>query len=196
MPRNPVQTIFGPLARYMALAAGYGVLGLSILITCEVLMRRFFNVSLQGGDEFGGYVLAVLAAFGFAHTWLERAHTRVEILLERSRGTLRSILDVLAVLSITAMAVFMAWRAWTTLLESLEYGSLSGTPMMTPLWQPQALWVAGLSVFALVTVATAIHAVLLLIRGSSLLSQFYGAKTVDEELREQTDQLGQRSVER
>ncbi len=196
MPRNPVDAALGPIARLFALAAGYGVLGLSLLIAVEVLMRRFLNLSLQGGDEFGGYVLAILAAFGFAHTWLERGHTRVEIVLERTKGSLRGALDLVSVLAITIMAVFMAWRAWTTLLESLEYGSLSGTPMMTPLWQPQALWVAGLSFFALVALATAGHAIVLCARRSPLLSQFYGVRTMDEELRAQTEQLGQRRVER
>lgn len=186
MSRNPVEAYLGPPARVLALLAGYGVLGLSLLITCEVLMRRFLNVSLQGGDEFGGYVLAMLAAFGFAHAWFERSHTRVEIVLERTQAPLRPILDLIAVLSLAGMAVFMAWRAWSTLLESLEYGSLSGTPMMTPLWQPQALWVGGLTFFAVVAVATAVHALLLAVRGSPLLSHFYGAKTLEEELREQT----------
>lgn len=196
MPRNPVESFFGPPARVLALLAGYGVLGLSMLITCEVLMRRFLNVSLQGGDEFGGYVLAMLAAFGFAHTWLERSHTRVEILLEKAKPPLRPILDLFAVLSLTAMALFMAWRAWSTLLESLEYGSLSGTPMMTPLWQPQALWVAGLSFFAIVALATAIHALGLFASRSPLLSRFYGAKTLDEELREQAVHVEERSAAR
>ena len=68
MPTNLVSAALGPLARLFALIAGYAVLGLALLITAEVLLRKLFNVSLQGSAEFGGYTLATLAAFGFAPT--------------------------------------------------------------------------------------------------------------------------------
>ncbi|MCQ0988762.1 TRAP transporter small permease subunit [Jiella marina] len=194
MTRNPVSTYFGPVARLFALLAGYAVLGLALLITVEVFLRKAFNVSLQGSAEFGGYTLATLAAFGFAYTWLDRSHTRVEILLERLPRGVRRFLDLVSVLSITAMALFMAWRGWSAMADSLEYGSLSGTPLMTPLWQPQAVWVLGLIFFALVAVATMIHAFVLFLTGSPGLEQAYGAKSLDEELEEQTSQLGVRGT--
>ena len=65
-PENPVARALLPTARWLALIAGYLLLGLALLVTAEILLRRFLNVSLQGGDEFGGYVLAILAAFGFS----------------------------------------------------------------------------------------------------------------------------------
>ncbi|BDA85136.1 TRAP transporter small permease protein [Aureimonas sp. SA4125] len=194
MRTNPLQTYLGPPARIFALVGGYAILALALVITCEVLVRRFFNFSLQGGDEFGGYVLAVVAAFGFAYAWLERAHTRVELVLERLPPGLRSFLDLLSVLSIAAMAIFMAWRGFTTLTESIDYGSLSGTPMMTPLWQPQAVWVAGLLFFALVASATAVQACLLFLRRSPLLADWYGVKSLNEEIREHAAQLAERSA--
>lgn len=194
MRTNPVETWLGPPARLIALVAGYGVLALSLLITAEVLLRRFLNLSLQGGDEFGGYVLATLAAFGFAYALLERSHTRVELVLERLPPAARRCLNLLSALSLAAMAVFFAWRGWTTLAESIEYRSLSGTPMMTPLWQPQAVWVAGLVFFAIVAVASAVHAAILFLAGSPNLARWYGIKTLDEEIHEHAAQLGERSA--
>lgn len=193
MENNPVKTFLGPVARIFALFAGYSVLGLALLITCEVLLRRLFNFSLQGGDEFGGYTLAMLAAFGFAYTWLERSHTRVELVLERVPKGVRAVLDLISALSIASMAIFLAWRAWTTLAESIEYRSLSGTPMMTPLWQPQALWVIGLAFFALVAAITAVHAAILFAKRSPMLAQWYGVKTLNEEINEQTAFVSERS---
>ncbi|HEX2020438.1 MAG TPA: TRAP transporter small permease [Aurantimonas sp.] len=193
MQTNPVATYLGPVARFFALLAGYGILALSLLITCEVLLRRFLNFSLQGGDEFGGYVLAMLAAFGFAYAWLDRSHTRVELVLERVPTGLRALLDLIAVLSLTGMAVFMAWRGWATVAESIEYGSLSGTPMMTPLWQPQAVWVLGLVFFALVAAATSVHAIVLFLARSPMLAQWYGVKSLNEDIQEQTSLVAKRS---
>ncbi|ORE95125.1 TRAP transporter small permease [Aurantimonas sp. 22II-16-19i] len=194
MTSNPVSATLGPLARLFALIAGYAVLGLALLITAEVLLRKMFNVSLQGSAEFGGYTLATLAAFGFAYTWLDRSHTRVEILLERLPRGVRRGLDLVSVLSVTGMAVFMAWRGWSAMSESAAYGSLSGTPLMTPLWQPQAVWVLGLVFFALVAAATAVHALVLFVTGSPGLAQAYGAKSLGEELEEHAAQLSERGA--
>jgi TRAP-type mannitol/chloroaromatic compound transport system permease small subunit len=186
MTESPVSRALMPVARTLALLAGYSLLGLSFLVTAEILLRRFLNFSLQGGDEFGGYVLAVIAAFGFAYTLLERAHTRVEILVERVSPMAQAWLNVLSSWGVAGMGVFLAWRAGATLLESVEFKSLSGTPMMTPLWQPQSLWFFGLLFFALVSCAVAIHSCMLLFSGSRRLNDLYGIKTLNEIIEEET----------
>jgi TRAP-type C4-dicarboxylate transport system permease small subunit len=183
---NPVLKTLTPVARLLALLAGYLLLGLAVLITAEILMRRFMNMSLQGGDEFGGYVLAILAAFGFSYALIERSHTRVEILVERVGWRTQSVLNVISSWCIAAMAAFMAWRAYAALDESLEFQSLSGTPLMTPLWQPQSLWFIGLLFFGVIATVIAVHSSLLLIRDPRRLNRLYGIKTLDEIIEEET----------
>ena len=185
MSENPVVRILGPVVRLTGLAAGYGVLILSFFVAAEVVLRRTVGVSLQGADEFGGYVLAALAAFGFAFALMERAHTRIELLHERLGRTPRAALDVLAMLAVAGMAAFMAARGVAVVAESLEYGSLSGTPSMTPLWRPQAVWAAGLILFAIFSVACAGHALWLMARNPGAIQQHYGAKSLDEEIAEE-----------
>ncbi|ABL72683.1 TRAP transporter small permease subunit [Paracoccus denitrificans] len=183
---NPVTQAATPLARSFALIAGYMLLGVALFVTAEILARRFFNISLQGGDELGGYMLAILAAFGFSYALIERAHTRVEILIERVGPRIQAVLNIFSAWCIALMAVFMAWRAWATLMESVEYRSLSGTPLMTPLWQPQSLWFAGLLLFAGVALAAAVHATLLMLHDQHRLNRFYGVKTLEEVIEEET----------
>lgn len=185
MIENPLARAWLPFTRVLALVAGYALLLLSILIAVEVLLRRFANMSLQGSDEMGGYVLAIVAAFGFSFALLERAHTRVEILVERINPKRAAVLNVLSCVGTMLMALFIAWRGWATLMESIEYQSLSGTPLMTPLWQPQSLWVGGLLVFAVVATLVAIHATVLLLRDWPRVNQFYGLKTLEEIVREE-----------
>lgn len=182
---NPVARLLLPPARLMSLVAGYLLLGLSILVTTEVVLRSAFNVSLQGSDEFGGYTLAVLAAFGFSYALLERAHTRVEILIERIGTGPQALLNLVSCWCIALMAQFMAWRAYATLMESVEYRSLSGTPLMTPLWQPQLVWFIGLLFFAVVASIIAIHALVLMLRDRRRLNRFYGMKTLEEIIEEE-----------
>lgn len=182
---NPVNRALMPIARFLALAAGYGLLGLALLVTVEILLRRFMNFSLQGGDEFGGYVLAILAAFGFSYALLERAHTRIEILVERVPARPQAWLNLISSWCIALMAAFMAWRAGSALLESIEFGSLSGTPMMTPLWQPQSLWLAGLIFFAVTALAIAVHSTILMARDYRRLNRLYGVKSLEEIIEEE-----------
>lgn len=187
-PQHEDETVIerrvGPVVRIVALVGGYGILGLAFFVAAEVVLRRVFAVSLQGADEYGGYALAVLAAFGFAYALLERAHTRIDIVLERLPPFARACLDALSVSAIAALAVFLAVRGYATLAESIEFGSLSGQPSMTPLWKPQAVWVGGLVFFALVASLAAVHAVYLLLRRPETVSRVYGARTRDEEIEE------------
>lgn len=183
---NPVARAFGPMARLGAVLGGWCLVALSALVGLEVVLRRFFNLSLQGVDEFGGYAVAVVAAFGFANALLDRAHTRIEIFTEALPGPVRAVLNLLALLSMAGFATFMAWRGWTTLMESIEYRSLSGTPLMTPLWMPQAVWIAGLVFFAIVAVGAAVHAAALLALDWRRVNRYYGTRSLDEELAEET----------
>jgi TRAP-type C4-dicarboxylate transport system permease small subunit len=182
---NPLTRPLLPIARLMALVAGYMLLGLTILITVEVVLRSALSLSLQGSDEYGGYVLAVLAAFGFSYALLERAHTRVEIIIERIGTGPQAALNLFSCWCVALMAVFIGWRSWAALSESLEFGSLSGTPLMTPLWMPQLAWVAGLIVFAITAALSAVHATLLVLKNRRDLNRFYGIKTLDEIIEEE-----------
>ena len=59
-------------SRIGALACGYLLLFLSFLVGFEVVARKLFGFSLQGVDEIGGYILAILATIGFSYTLLRR----------------------------------------------------------------------------------------------------------------------------
>jgi len=184
MNRNPVERWCAPVVRVFSLVAGYAVLAITLVIGLEILLRRLFGVSLQGADEYGGYMLATLTAVGAAYALLERGHTRIEILVERMPPGVRAVLNGVSALCMAAMATFLAWRATVAMLESLEYGSLSGTPLMTPLWMPQAVWVAGMVLFAAVAVLTALHCVRLAFGDWRAINRWYGIRTLNEEIEE------------
>lgn len=173
------------LAHGAAIVAGYAALGLSLLIVFEVIARKLFSFSLQGVDEIGGYVLAIGVAFSFAYALVHRAHTRVDMLLVKFPVPLRAFLNTLAMLLLTAFSVFMLWRAIETLRETLEFDSHASTPLQTPLWIPQSLWVVGLGVFAVLTALLAARAVILLLRGRlTEVNSEFGPRSADDELEE------------
>ena len=132
-----------------AILGGYILLLLSFLIVSEIVARKLFSYSLQGVDEIGGYVVAVTGTFGFAYALIERAHTRIDIILDHVSRPIRNILNLLAYVLVTGTALFMLYYGYIALSESILFNSRSSTPLQTIMWIPQGMWVAGLCVFSI-----------------------------------------------
>jgi len=123
-----------------------------------------------------------------------RGHTRIELVTERLPRRIAGFFDMAAMLAIAAMALFLAWRGLAVMQESMEFQTLSGTPSQTKLWVPQAIWLGGLILFALYAVAAALHACWLAVTGNPALAQWYGAKTLEEEVLEEKQSVAQRAT--
>ncbi len=162
------------LGRIGALICGYLLLALSLLVGVEVISRKLFGFSLQGADELGGYVLAITGAVGFSYALICRAHTRIDVFLTRMPKAVQTILNLVAMFSITAFAVFMAWQAASAFAETLEYGSIANSPLATPLWIPQSIWLGGLLIFAVISATMSVWAAYLLIWQNDDFNNEYG----------------------
>lgn len=179
---DPISRVVEPVARVAAILCGYVVLVLSLAVSVEIVGRKLFSFSLQGTDDMGGYVLAIIAVIGASYTMAKRGHTRVDIFLVLLPTAWQRLLNVLAMVTMAGFASFAAWRGSTVLLESIEFQSVASNPLQTPLWQPQLVWLIGLVLFALISLAYALHSLLLLATGDVRLNRFYGPASVQEEL--------------
>lgn len=193
---NPISKVVQPVARVAAILSGYAVLAIAFLTGVEIIGRKFFSFSLQGVDDYGGYVLAITAAVGACYTMAQRGHTRIDLFLVRMPKRVQRWLNVVAMITLAGLATYSALRGWTVLAESIEFQSVSSTPAQTPLWAPQTLWLAGLVLFAVFALAYAAHALLLLVRGAPELNRWYGPHTVQEELEEELAAARERDVHR
>ena len=186
MDSSPLHTFLGPVCRFAAILCGWGLLGLSVLTCVEIVGRKFFGFTLNGIDEVGGYALAISTAFGFALALVRRAHTRVDLLLGSLPPRGQAMLNAVAAVVLAAFALFLAERGWAVLNESLEFRSVSNSPLQVPMWLPHGLWFAGLVLFAAVAAALAADAVRRLLRGDvRRLNALYGPPTVLEEIEEE-----------
>lgn len=179
---NPIPRPLSGLIHVLTLACGWWLVGLSVLTCVEIVSRKLFSFSLQGVDEVGGYTLAVTSAIGFSYTLLNRAHTRVDFLLSKMPVALQAALNLAAMLSLAAMSLFAVWRGWQVPAESIEFQSVSTSPLQTPLWIPHSAWFAGWALFALCASILAAHALLLFVRDVQRLNKAYGPITLDEEI--------------
>jgi TRAP-type C4-dicarboxylate transport system permease small subunit len=179
---NPISRVVEPIARWAAIACGWAVLIYSFAVAYEILGRKLFGFSFQGIDDIGGYVLAVTAAIGASFTMAMRGHTRVDVFLVRMSSGWQRILNTAAMVTMASFACYATWRGLAVLNESLEFQSVATNPLQTPLWQPQVLWLAGLALFALISLAYALHALALFFRGGPGLNRHYGPASAQDEL--------------
>lgn len=176
------------LSVVLALGAGVAIAVLAVLITVDIIGRDFFGVSVQGTDEIGGYVLAFVGSLGMALTLVRRGHPRIDLFFRFFPQIVRDTLNVLAQLTIAGFALFMTWHAWGELQSTLRFGAVTNTPLQTPLWMPQSVWLAGMAFFALTACLTSTHATWLLMRDRAAVAQHYGSPSVDEEVGEYVDE--------
>jgi TRAP-type mannitol/chloroaromatic compound transport system permease small subunit len=171
-----------------ALACGWWLIVLSAVTCAEMLGRKVLGFSLQGVDEIGSYTYAIVGSIGFAHTLVTRSHTRVDFLISRFSPRVRALLNLLAMLTLAIMAFLCLWRGTNVLAESLDLKATASTPLATPMWMPQALWLAGYVLFAVVAAWAAIDALRLVLRGDVAgLNDRFGPQTLDEEIEAETD---------
>lgn len=181
-PRNSTFAVLEKLVGAVALACGWALLALCALTGYDIVARRLLGHSVQGVDEIGGYILAITASVGFAAALLNRMHTRIDLGLMIMPVPLRAVMNAVAAITLAGFAIFMTEKAWATLMETLEFGARASTPLQTPLWIPQTLWIFGIALFALIATTMAVHAVWLLLRGQfGTLNTQYGPPSIDEE---------------
>lgn len=190
MERGPLG-LMTPVVRAAAIACGWALMAISFATVFEVVARKL-NYSLKSIDELGGYILAATSAIGFSWALVTRAHMRITLVVNWLPRPARRLLDALAMLSLAGMAVFCAWRGYAEFSTNFISGRPSNTPMQTPLWMPQAVFFAGLALFALCTVLAAIHAAWLLFVDGARLERLYGPQTLEEEVSSEVSDLDHR----
>jgi TRAP-type C4-dicarboxylate transport system permease small subunit len=168
---------------FFAIVCGWWLIALSVLTCVEIVGRKFLGFSLQGVDEIGSYTFAVVGAFGFSYTLITRGHTRVDFLLARFSEKQRALLNFAAMITLTAMAVFFVYRAYHVVAESISLHSTAPTPLATPLWIPQTIWLFAYGVFGIAALVAAGYACRLLARRDwKLLNKRFGPQTLEEEI--------------
>jgi TRAP-type C4-dicarboxylate transport system permease small subunit len=155
------------LAAWMSIVVGWGLLIYCVAVGVEIIGRRYLGFSLQGVDEIGGYLMALVTAIGFTCALYSRAHIRIDILLPRLSRSTTLWLNVAASGSIIAFALFLLWQETTVLIHSYTLRAVAPTPLLTPLAIPQAAWVVTLLLFFFATLVYFIDVLKHALRGEA-----------------------------
>jgi TRAP-type C4-dicarboxylate transport system permease small subunit len=183
------------IEQVLATVFGLIFMALAVIVTIETISRKVFNFSLQGADELGGYALAVGSTIAFSLALMGRNHIRVDVFFEMFSPRLKALLNWLAIVSMAAFGVLIAVVAFKVIGDTMQYRSTAPTPWQTPLIYPQAVWYAGLGIFALVTVGYALRATALLFGGQvDQVNIDFQPKSAKQELKEELDDLSVRQA--
>lgn len=161
----------------------------ALIVSVDVLSRKFLGFSVGGADEIAGYLLAIGTAWAFSFALLNRVNVRVDALYQTLPTRVRYVLDVVALISLTVLALLLTVYAFDVFSGSWERGSLSNSGVQTPLWIPQGLWLLGLMLFSTTAVAMTLRALAALWQRDWVwIRAHIGARSTEEEAVEEVAQ--------
>jgi TRAP-type C4-dicarboxylate transport system permease small subunit len=182
------------LARAAVWCAGALTIASVLLISFDVLARKFLGFTTGGADELSSYAFAVSTSWSLAFATLQRANVRVDVLYQYFPVRLAAVFDWV---SLVALGVFMAmltYYAYDVVGASLAQSSRANTPLATPLAIPQGLWFAGLAFMCVILALMLLRASIALVTGDiATVKAIAGVRSTQEEAEEEAA-AGERMV--
>lgn len=193
-------------ARWLVWGGGALMIFAAFMVTTDVLLRKCTGlattdaawvhtvglnligeaclaVKFTGADEVAGYLFAISTTWAFGFALLARANVRIDALYMLLPRAVAAVLDVLGLIVLTIFMAVLTHRAFVVYLDSLEQGSVSITPLQTPLAVPQTFWFIGLAFFLLVLVLVLGQALWSLLRlDVAGVLEVAGARSHEEEV--------------
>lgn len=175
------------VSRVAAWIGGAMLIAAALLVCVEIVLRRAFLVSIGGADELSGYSFAIATAWAFSFALLARSHIRIDIVYVLLPLRIRAFLDVVALLALAVFVGILTRHAWGVLMESVEFSYRANTPLATPLWIPQSLWLLGLLFFTVTIASQIFRSLVALLKGDwPAVRNVAGTRSIDDEIEAET----------
>ncbi len=168
-------------------AGGAALTIAAVIVTVDVLCRKFIGVTMSGSDEISGYIFAAATTWAYSYCLLHRANIRIDAFYNLMPRWLKAVFDLAGLGALVVFMSVLTERAVFTLITSFIQDSVSITTLVTPLWIPQFFWASGLVLFMFTLLFISVYAVVALIRGDlATVSKVAGVLSVQEEIEEET----------
>ena len=151
-------------SEFFIFICGILLLASVLLISTEVILRKFFMISFGGADELSGYALGICISWSLAYVLFEKMHIRIDIVYAKVNQKLRQLLNVLAGIFTLAFTGLLVYFSSIVIYTSFVKGSTANTPLGTPLWIPQSIWFLGFCFFLLVLLVLCVKSIVALVR--------------------------------
>ncbi len=174
------------MSRAAVWAGGLLTIASVLLISFDVLARKFFGVTVGGADELSSYAFAISTSWALAFATLQRANVRVDVIYQMLPVRVSAVVDWLCLVSLGVFMAYLTWYAYDTVATSWIQDSHANTTMGTPLWIPQGLWLLGLFWMCIVLAVMLLRASVALVTGDiDTVKLLCGLRTSQEEAEEE-----------
>ena len=170
------------LSRGAVWCGGALTLASVFLIGFDVVARKFLGFTTGGADELSGYTFAISTSWALAFVVLQRGNVRVDVLYQLLPVRLAAVLDWISLVALAVFMVILTYYASFVAETSWVQNSAANTPLGTPLWVPQGLWVIGLAWMCVVLTLMLIRASVALVTGDlATITELCGVRSSKEE---------------
>jgi TRAP-type C4-dicarboxylate transport system permease small subunit len=175
------------ISQYAVWAGGAALLAAAVMVTVDVLSRKFLNMTMSGSDEYSGYVFSATTTWAYSYCLLHRSNVRIDALYNLLPRPVTAVLDVVGLALLLYYMSYMTYFALVSFQNSWVSNSVSITTLGTPQWIPQVFWVAGLLLFFVTLIFVTLYAlVALLQRNWDLVAKIAGVPSIAEVMDEET----------
>lgn len=126
------------------------------IVGLEVVTRNLMGFSFQISDELGGYIIVLIAFLSLCVCQVNGSYHHVEFLQARLSARGRAVSRVVFDLICLALCLVLAWQLGRLTVNSWYSEDVAPTPLMTPLWAPQALMPLGMATLSISVLRTLI----------------------------------------
>jgi TRAP-type C4-dicarboxylate transport system permease small subunit len=119
-----------------AFLSGACLVLMTLLITAQIF-ARFLGAVIPSSEDFAGWLLSATIFFGLAYTFNEGGHIRVTMLLVRLGESKRRYLEFFNLFAGLLISGFLALYTAHTVYESYDFGDVTDTYLVVPLWMVQ-----------------------------------------------------------
>lgn len=174
------------LSRWAVWAGGALTIASVLLISFDVLARKFLGFNTGGADELSSYAFAISTSWSLAFATLQRANVRVDVIYHLLPARLAAFLDWVSLVALGVFLTFLTWYAVDVVAASWVQNSAANTTLATPLWIPQGLWFIGLVWMCVVLALMLVRASVALVTGDiPTLQEICGVRSAQEEAEEE-----------
>ena len=179
------------LSRYAVWLGGAGLMICAIMVTVDILARKYLSMTMSGSDEYTGYMFAAATTWAYSYVVLHRSNVRIDAVYNLFPAPARALADILGLVLMLIFISVLLVQATEVFTTSWKQNSVAITALATPLWIPQLAWLIGLYLLEFTLIFVIIHAGAALLTGDlAKVQALAGTMTVQDEIKEETRGMG------
>ncbi len=132
-----VRKIISNISKIGIYLASLILVALVLLILIEIFGRSFFDYSTMLADEYSGYFFLTLSFLGFAYTFEEKGHIRINLLTSKLSDGVRQKIDIICSLLAIATLIYALVYSVQATFEAKDMEMVSEGVSETPIYLTQ-----------------------------------------------------------